>query len=102
MAFFVVLGYKKPTLALITSPIAVIALIFVSAVNEQTEGIVAAFFIFLVTLIAILISRRDPDSEQIPQRIAKWILITLFFLFLCAIGFALLGPLGVLGLGFVI
>ena len=102
MVFFGVLGYKKPALALITSPIAVIALIFVSVVNEQTEGIVAALFIFLVTLIAILMSRRDPNSEQIPQRIAKWILITLFFLFLFASGFALLGPLGILGLGFVI
>jgi len=102
MAFFGILGYKKPALALITSPIAVIALIFVSVINEQTEGIVAALFILPAALIAILMSRRDPDSEQIPQRIARWILITLFFLFLFASCFALLGPLGILGLGFVI
>lgn len=102
MAFFVVLGYKKPALALTTSPIAVIALIFVSVINEQTEGIVAAVFILPAALIAILMSRRDPHSEQIPQRIARWILITLFFLFLFASGFVLFGPLGILGLGFVI
>ena len=102
MAFFALLGYKKPGLALIVSPIATILSAFVSGFVEQTEGIIIAPLIFLATLIAVLMSKRDPDSDQIPQRVAKWILTIFVFSLFSAIGFALFGHWGSLGLMFVI
>jgi len=99
MAFFAFLGYKKPGLALITSPIAAILLAIVCV--EQTEGVIIAPLFFTATLIAILMSKRDPDSDQIPQRIAKWILIFLAILVFSCIGFASFGHFGSLGFMFV-
>jgi type IV pilus assembly protein PilC len=102
MALFAFLGYKKPGFALITSPIAAILLALVSTFVERTEGILTAPLVLIASLIAILMSERDPDSDQIPQRCAKWTLIFLFLLIFFLSGFALFGKLGSLGLMFVV
>jgi len=85
MAMFAILGFKRPGLALTTSPIATVLLMLVSGLMERTEGIVIAPLVFLATLIAILMSGRDKDSNVLPQKTAKWILITfVFFILLVA------------------
>ena len=102
MVFFAVLGFMMPALALITSPIATVVLIFISVFVEQSEGAIVAPLIFLVTLIAILMSKRDPDSDQIPRKCAKWILISIGVLLIFVIACILFGPAGFIGFMFFI
>jgi len=92
MAFFALLGYKKPGLALITSPIAAIELIFVALFVDQVEAAIIAPFIFIATLIAILMAKYEPDSDLLPKRIAKGILLCSGVLIVAVVGFVLFLP----------
>jgi len=74
MLFFAILGYKKPDIAVITMPIVCILLIYTAVWADLFEAALSAPFIFFVTLIAILISRREADYEEWPQKVAKWML----------------------------
>lgn len=96
--FYAILGYKKPGIALITSPVASFLFGYTFFPADPVTGILFAPAIFFVTLIAILMARREPDSEQWPQKCAKWILIGLMFCLFFAVAFALFGAGGIFGL----
>ena len=70
IAFFAFLGYKRPWLALITSPIAAALLAVVSIFVDYPEAALMTPFIFIATLIAILMAKYEPDSERLPRRLS--------------------------------
>ncbi|MBC8481169.1 MAG: type II secretion system F family protein [Planctomycetes bacterium] len=92
--FFGILGYKKPVLALIAMPITFAFIMGRSLYTEQAEGIIFSPVIIFVALISVAVAKADPDSDQIPQRIARWSLAILGLLLFSFIGFALFGHLG--------
>ena len=96
--FYAILGYKKPGIALITSPVASFLFGYTFFPADPVTGILFAPAIFFVTLIAILMARREPDSEQWPQKCAKCLLIGLMSCLFLAVAFALFGAGGVFGL----
>ena len=95
------LGWKYPTIALVTSPFVTGTMIFIGVVDQNTAIVVVSPGIFIISIIAVLMSKREPDSEQWPQIFAKWILILFVFLLLSVILGAAFGPLGVSGIVFV-
>jgi len=78
LVVYIYLGFKKPAIALVTSPFIALS-IFITSEVESAGAMVIAPFIFFATVIAVSISKRDPDSERWPQICAKWFL----FIFLC-------------------
>jgi len=89
LAVYIYLGFKKPALALVTSPIVALT-IFVAGAEKDSGAMIIAPLIFFAAVIAVSISKRDPESEQWPQICAKWILIIFLFLLLSVTaGFAL-------------
>jgi len=102
---YVILGYKKPGIALVTMLPVIILLFYVSAQMEPEEEFTVTVFapvIFFGTLIAVLLSKREIGSEQWPQKCAKWILIVCVALLLLVTPGIVFAPLGVIGLGFFI
>ena len=99
LAFYIYLGWKQPVIALVTSPFAAGAILIIGAA-EESAAVVIAPAIFVATIIAVLMSKREPDSEQWPQVIAKWILILFVFLLLSVTLGVAFGPLGVSGIVF--
>jgi len=97
MVFFAILGYKKPAVALITSPIVCLLLSY-GVFDQEPETILYASAIFLTTLIAILVSGRQPGEENWPHAVAKWILLTIVFLLLLAVTFVVFGAGGIIAL----
>jgi hypothetical protein len=73
---------------------------FVIGATEEPAVIVIAPAIFVATIIAVLMSKREPDSEQWPQVIAKWILRLFVFLLISITLGMVFGPLGVSGIVF--
>ena len=102
LIFYAFLSYKKPGIALVTAPIVCLLLGFAAALNETFWGILFAPVIFLITLLAILVQKREPDIEEWPRLWAKWILRGIAFLLLIIGAFIVFGPLGAIGLGFFI
>ena len=100
LVLYVILGYKKPGIAVITVPIICFLVGFAAVLRETFENIFFAPIIFVATLAAVLLAKREPDSEQWPQTWAKWILVSFAFLLLCATVLVLFGPLGPIGLVF--
>jgi len=101
LVLYIYLGLKKPAIALITSPFVAGAILLLGAAEESAVVIIVPV-IFFATLIAVLMSKREPDLEQWPQVCAKWILIIfVFLLFSVTMGFVF-GPLGVIGIVFFI
>jgi len=101
LVVYVYLGFKKPAIALITSPVVAIS-IFITAEAESAGAMVLAPFIFFATVIAVSISKRDPDSERWPQICAKWFLFIFLFLLISAALIVVFQPLGVFILMFFI
>lgn len=102
---YVILGYKKPGIALVTMLPVVILLFYVSAkmeVEETFAVMVCVPLIFFGTLIAILLSKREVDSRQWPRKCAKWVLVACAVLLLLATAGAVYAPLGAIGLVFFI
>jgi len=97
LLLYVILGFKKPGIALITSPIACFLVACAGVFAEMLEAVLYAPVIFVATLAAVSMSRREPDSEEWPQKWAKRILIGLVFLLLFATAAAVFGPLGIIG-----
>jgi type II secretory pathway component PulF len=93
--FYAILGYKKPAIAMVTLPIVCFLLGYVFI--QTPEYLWVAPVIFLVTLVAILLSRREPGTEEWPQKCAKWILIGLISCLFLAASFAAFGPGGIYG-----
>ena len=77
LSFFAVLGYKKPSIAVITVPFVCLLLVYAGIWLEFFEVIVLSLVLFVVTLVAVLLVNREPDYEQWPQKTAKWMLICL-------------------------
>jgi len=101
LAVYIYLGFKKPALALVTSPIVALT-IFVAGAEKDSGAMIIAPLIFFAAVIAVSISKRDPESEQWPQICAKWILIIFLFLLLSVTAGFAFGPLGVAGFIFFI
>jgi len=92
LALYIFLGLKKPGVALITSPFLAGTLIIAGAVQENPFIIVSAPLIFIVTLITVLLSKRDTDSENWPRICVKWFFILSaipILLIVCLISLAL-------------
>ena len=97
LLLFAFLGHKKPDIAMLTAPVVCLLLVYVAIWLDLLEGIALAPILFIVTLLAVLTSRREPDIEQWPHKLAKVILISCGFLLLVASSFALLGLGGYYG-----
>jgi general secretion pathway protein F len=82
LALYIYLGLKKPGVALVTSPFLVGALIVAGAVKENPFIVAGAPVIFIATLITVLLSKQEPDSDNWPQIFAKWFFITCGSLFI--------------------
>ncbi len=95
---FAILGYKKPGVAVLTMPVVCLLLIYVGVWADFFAAVISAPFIFVVTLIAVLISRREPEYEQWPQKCAKCLLIGLMSCLFFAAAFAVFGAGGIFGL----
>ena len=103
LAVYIYLGFKKPAIALVTSPFVALTIFFAGAAAADDPAVmVIAPFIFFATVIAVSVSRREPGSEQWPQICAKWILIIFLFLLLSVTAGVAFGPLGVAGFIFFI
>ena len=94
---YAILGFKKPGIALITSPVVCFLVACAGVFTETLEAVLFAPVIFIATLASVVVSRRAPDSEEWPQKWAKWILISLVFLLLFVTAAAAFGPLGIMG-----
>ena len=97
---YIYLGLKKPAVALITCPF-VAGIIFVIGNSEESvESIMGGPILFLVTITAILFSKRDPEQETWPKIFAKsFLYICLGLTLLASMGFVF-GPLGIIGVLF--
>lgn len=93
LLFYAILGFKKPGIAVVTVPVVCLLLAYAAAWLEVSEAIVFAPTIFVATLIAVLVPKREPDSERWPQRCAKWMLISFIVLLLFVTGIAVLSIL---------
>ena len=103
LAVYIYLGFKEPAIALVTSPFVAFTIFFAGAAAADDPAVmVIAPFIFFAAVIAVSISKREPDSEQWPQICAKWILIIFLFLLLSVTAGFAFGPLGVAGFIFFI
>ena len=102
LAFYVYLGRKQPAAALITSPFVAGTMFAIGAAEENIVVVVIAPFIFFATLVVVLASQREPDAEQWPRTLARWILVIFLFLLLSAAAGTAFGPLGVIGIAFFI
>lgn len=95
-----ILGFKKPRIALVTCPIVCFLLVCAGVVTETYRVVFFAFLILVTTLAAVVMSRREGDLEEWPQKWAKWILIGLVFLLLFATTAVACGALGIVISGF--
>jgi type II secretory pathway component PulF len=98
LLLFAILGYKKPGVAVLTMPVVCLVLVYAGVWADFLAAVISAPFIFVVTLIAVLISRREPEYEEWPQKCAKCLLIGLMFCLFFAAAFALFGAGGIFGL----
>jgi len=98
LVLYAYLGWKRPGIALITSPIVTGVLIFVAAAEEDIVAVCIAPFIFVVTLVVVLFSRREPDVGQWPRTCARWIIVIFLFLLALVTAGIVVGPLGFIGI----
>lgn len=92
IALYILLGLKKPVVALITSPFVAGTILISGIATQNMVIIVSSPVLFFLTLLAVLLSKKEPDSENWPQKCAKWffeIFIILIFLITSLIGLAL-------------
>lgn len=76
---YVILGLKRPGIALVTVPITCALFVCVAALSTNDEGIMfqvllLAPVIFGAALISILLSKSEPDRKQRAQTWARWLL----------------------------
>ena len=98
LALYIYLGWKRPGIALLTSPIVTGVLIAIAVAEEDVAAVCIAPFIFVTTLIAVLISGREPEAEQWPRTCAKWIIVIFLFLLALVTAGIVVGPLGFIGI----
>ena len=78
----VILAFKRPGIALVILPVVCFLVGYAAVLRDSPENILFVPVIFIVTLLVVLMTRREPDSESWPQKCAKWMLIILAFLLL--------------------
>jgi type II secretory pathway component PulF len=100
LVVYAVLGFKKPGIALVTSLVLCSLLIPAGRLTERNEVMFFGPLIFLTTLAAVVMSRREGDLEEWPQKWAKLMLIGLVFLLLFATTAVAFGTLGIVISGF--
>ncbi len=101
LAVYIYLGFKEPAIALVTSPVVALTIALIGTL-ENFGVVVVAPFIFFATVIVVAMSKREPGSEQWPQRLAKWILIIFVFLLLLVTAGVVFSPAGAVGFVFFI
>jgi type IV pilus assembly protein PilC len=101
LGVYIYLGFKEPGIALLTSPFVALTVGFVGALDESVAVLVGPL-IFGGTVMAVSISKRDPETERWPQIWARWILVILVFLLLSATVGAVFGSAGIIGAVFFI
>jgi len=84
LLLFAILGNKKPAIAMIAMPIVCLLLVYAAIWYDVFDAIAIAPAVFVVTLLAVLTSKREPGYEGWPQKLAKCILISLGCLVLLA------------------
>ena len=99
---YMYLGWKYPTIALVTSPFVAGTMIFIGAADENTAIVVISPGICIISIIAVLLSKPESDSERWPKTCAKWILRIFLILLLIVVMGAAFGPLGFIGIMFFI
>ncbi len=76
---YFILGFKRPGLALITSPLACAVLVYATYRTGDEDAILQAMLgvpvIFTATVTSILLARCEPGLSQWPQNWAKWLLL---------------------------
>lgn len=97
LVIYIYLGLKMPAIALVTSPFVAGAILIMGAADENFLIMGAAPLIFLASLLAVLASKHEPDSEQWPQICARWILIISVLLLATVTAGVAFGPLGMTG-----
>jgi type IV pilus assembly protein PilC len=111
LLFYIFLSIKKPGLALVTSPFVTAGLFFpyvyilhegLICANNLFYAAIIAPFIFLATILTILICQRGEERDKWPWQWSKWILIILLMLVSTVVMAAIAGPLAIYGLGFLI
>jgi type II secretory pathway component PulF len=95
------LGWKKPSLALVTVPFVCAAIFYLAILETIVEAAVLAPVIFLFTLITIAFFPAEPEDEKWPRIWARRILIALLVLFWLVIFGFFSGVYGFVLLGFV-
>ncbi len=98
----VILAFKRPGTALVLLPVVCVLLGCAAVFRESIESILFVPVIFIVTLLAVLMARREPDSEKWPQKCAKWLLIILVCLLLSVTAGLVFSPLSTIGFMFFI
>jgi len=96
LVLYIYLGFKEPAIALVTSPVVALT-IFVAGIADDSAAMIIAPFIFFATVIAVSISKREPETERWPQILAKWILVIFIFLLISVIIGLIFGSAGVIG-----
>lgn len=97
---YMYLGWKYPAIALVTSPFVAGTMIFIGVADQNTAIVVISPGIFIITIIAVLLSKPESDSEQWPKTCVKWVLGIFLILLLMVVMGAAFGPLGVIGIMF--
>jgi len=82
----------------VTSPFVAGVLILMGIADENFALIFISPWIFIITIITVMLSKSESGDEQWPRQFAKWILILLLFLFLTVTLGIVFGPLGVSGI----
>lgn len=77
LVFYPYLGYKRPGIAIVTSPLVSGAVVFFAIGEDLMFAAAVGPIIFLATVIAVFGSGRAVELERWPYAVAKWILVTL-------------------------
>ena len=99
LIFYAIVGYTRPLLALLTLPLMAFAVSCAAIGYEKVEYFFFACVLVLVTLVAVAISERDPESQQWFHQWAFWNLIVIAGV--VAVGLMVMG-LGLAGVGIVL
>jgi len=95
---YIYLGFKKPAIALITSPFVAGTIILIGTTGENEAAVVIAPGIFIAAICAILLSKPKPDSGKWPKIFAQGFFIFLLLMSILVL-ISKLGPFGYSSIG---
>jgi len=97
LILYPILGFKKPAIAVITSPVVCFLLVLSALTSQEFYYVLYGPVIFVTVLGTVLLSKSEQGTEEWPQQCAKWMLIGFAVLLLCVTMVAVLGVLGAAG-----